>query len=109
MHVQMEDRLASPRTVVDHDARPALGDPQLLGDLGGRHQQMPKQLRIRRSGIAQRRDLPLGDHQEVRRGLRCHIVERQAVLVFVKQLRGDLPTKDASEHVRRIVCQLVLL
>jgi uridine kinase len=45
----------------------------------------------------------------VSRSLRRHIVERDAVLVFVKQLRRDLPAKDASEHVRRIVCQLVLL
>ena len=108
MHVQMEDRLPSACAVVDHDSRPVFLDSKLLRDVGGRHEQVSEQTRILRCRITQGRDLPLGDHEKVSRCLRRHIVKRHAVFVIVKDLRGDLPTKDASEHVRRIVCQRVL-
>ena len=109
MHVQMENSLAGARTVVDHDARTALRNAQLPGNVGCGHEQVSEQTFVFRSCVAESRDLPLGDHEKVRRCLRRYVMERQAVFVFVKDLRRDLSSKDASEHVRRIVCQRVLL
>lgn len=109
MHVQMEHRLPRTCPVVDHDSRPVFVNSQLLRDVGGRHEKMSEQALICRRRVTQRRDLPLGNHQEVRRSLRRDIVKRHAVFVIVKDLRWDFPTKDASEDVRRIVCQRVLM
>lgn len=109
MHMQMEHRLPSTCSVVDHDSRPVFSHAQLLRDVGGRHEEVSEQAFIFGSRITQRRNVPLGNHEEVCRSLGRHVVERHAVFIIVKNLRGDLPTKDASEHVRRIVCQRMLM
>jgi len=46
MYVQMENRLPSTGSVVDHDSRPIFSHSQLLRDVGGRHKEVSEQTLI---------------------------------------------------------------
>src|SRR5574341_1089545 len=52
-------------------------------------------------GLVERGDVPLRDHQDVRRSLGTEIAERDDLAVLVDDGRRDLPRGDAAEDARR--------
>jgi len=86
--VQVRDRFAPVRTVIDHEAVP-VGQTQLFGDLRGLEQQMAEKLVLVRTGLGDAGNMLLGNNQHVRRGLRIDVAEGEHEVVLVNNVGGD--------------------
>src|SRR5687768_10428849 len=98
MHVKVKDCLAAIRVGIYHDAVPVVREPFFTGDLGRGQQQMPEGFPMSRFRLRQRIYMLARDQQNVRRGLRRQVVERNADIVFVNPVRRYLPVDDLAKN-----------
>ena len=96
--MQVEDRLTAIDAVVDDEAE-ALVQALLLGHELCGVQQMPEQRFVALFGSRELREpvAGLGNDQNVHWRLRVRVVERQALVVFVRNAGGHLPPDDPVE------------
>jgi hypothetical protein len=97
VNVQVEYGLARISAVVDDQAE-RIRHAQLLSHLAGRQQQMTQQGLVVLVSVYQAGNFPLGDYQHVDRGLRIDIVYRNAVIVLIEELTGNLTTDDLAKN-----------
>lgn len=101
----MRDGFAAVGTVVDHKAE-AFGEAQFLCQDAGGEQQVAERSLVGGRGFADARNEFFRDDEQVHGGLRLNVVEDDAEVVFVFDLRGDLAVDDALEdgfgHVARL-------
>ena len=99
MHVDMEHGLPGIFAAVHHDAVAVLRESFPTRVLGGGQGQLADQVRLRRLQVIQgRNDLVLRNEQHVHRRLRCDVLERQHVVVFIDDGGRDLATDDLAEE-----------
>lgn len=107
--MQMRHALATIRTVVDHEPKAFVGriDAQFLGDFLRRQKQMTKNGLIVRLRFADTRNEALGDDENVGWRLRIDVVERDAVVVLVNDVRRDFARDDFFEngHCPKLTCR----
>eukprot|EP00212_Chloropicon_laureae_P003613 CAMPEP_0197486378 /NCGR_PEP_ID=MMETSP1311-20131121/1306_1 /TAXON_ID=464262 /ORGANISM="Genus nov. species nov., Strain RCC856" /LENGTH=198 /DNA_ID=CAMNT_0043029435 /DNA_START=379 /DNA_END=973 /DNA_ORIENTATION=- len=98
MQVEVVDGLASAGAVVYGDTK-ALAEALVLGHLLGGVEQVPEDLFVALVRLGQPREprAVLGDHEEVRRRLGRNVPERQALVVLVNHVGGDLLADDFVE------------
>ena len=96
MNVQMRDRFAGVRTVVDHEAK-TRGEIQFLRELGRHVQEMSAHGFVRGGCRRNTRDQLLRDNQQVNRRLRLDVVQRDALVVLVFEFCRDFPVDDFLE------------
>lgn len=106
VNMQMEDRLAGVRSVVREHPVAAVEEALDAGDLAGEQEEIGDQRGVIRPQIAQRRDVPARDHQDVRRRLRLGVPKGDGALVLGNEFDPERaardPTEDAVRHrVRR--------
>ena len=58
----------------------------------------PEDVVVRRSQVVERRDVPSGDDEQMKRRLRVDVLEGDHVLVVVDEMAGDLPSDDLAEQ-----------
>ena len=92
MQMQMEDRLLRPRPAVKY--RPVICVTKLTHNFRRYDEQPPHQFPVSFFNIVERGDYLLGDDQNMHRRLRPDVVDRDILIVFVGDLRGDLPGDD---------------
>ena len=95
--MEMRHRFASIATVVDHDAISVFLQSSLISNQGRFEQQMTQQGMVLGLGFRKAGDGFLRDNQEVRRRLRSDIAKCQHQIVFIKNLRRDLPGNNFLE------------
>jgi len=95
MQMQMIHGLPAIGTAVDHHAKAARR--MLLADLSRTMQQMPKHRIIRRLHMSQRRNLALGNDEDVHRRNRRNIMERKTQLVLKDFFARNFAGQDAAE------------
>jgi len=95
--VQVGDGFAAMGTVVDHDAV-ARGEFEIAGDLGGNEEEVTEEGLVLGQGFADAGDQLFGNDQHMHRGLGLHIVDRDAVLILVRDLGGDFSVDDFLEY-----------
>ena len=73
---------------------------ELFRQPGGDHVEVAEQVSVRLGDIGMRRDhLVARDDEHVNRRLRVDVAERQAAVVLVHDVRGDLSVDDLLEEV----------
>jgi hypothetical protein len=75
----------------------AAAEAELRGELRGHQDEMAHERGVFGGEVGERRDRLLRDHEHVGRGLRRHVVKRQAAIVFVFDPRGNLAVDDFRE------------
>lgn len=96
--MQMGNRLAGSRPVVEHKPIAGLGQAELPGDFGGLEQQMTEHLLVRWLGLGHARDAFFGDNQHVRRRLRFDVMERDDLRVLEHNIGRNLPRGDSLKQ-----------
>ena len=94
--MEVVDGLAAIRAGVEDDAIAAV-EPICPRDFGGLGKQVAQQRRLRRPGLRQRRDVFLGNDQQMGRRLGAKVGEAEAQLVLVDALGRDAAGDDLSE------------
>ena len=84
--VQVKHRLPRLRAVADHDAE-CVFHAELARDLADREQQVAEQRLVLRLRVREPRDLLLGDDEDMDRRLRVDVLEGEAQLVLVDDVR----------------------
>ena len=97
MDVKMGHGFARVRTVVDHEAK-AGGEIEFLRELRGNLEQVTEDWFVSSGGDGEARDGLLRNNQEVNRRLRLNVVQRDAEIVFVLELRRDFAVDDFLEE-----------
>src|SRR5208282_987288 len=97
MIMQMRHSLAGVGTAIDDNPIPIVQIP-LGGQLLYHHQQMPGQRSIAFGQIGQRRNLLLGNDQDVNGRLRINVFESQAAVILVNNLGGNFPVDNPFEN-----------
>src|SRR6202162_403648 len=97
MQVKMKDGLARARAHVKHGAATA-GDVALLRQLGGNKLQPPQQRGVGGLRIGERGNVLARANQDVHRGLRLNVFERENLVVLMDQLRGNLLRADTAKN-----------
>ena len=92
--MQVGHRFASVRAVVDHEPIARVLQAELGGDFRGFQKQMSQHLMIDRISFGDARNDFLGHDQDVDRRVRVYVFESQHKVVFINNLRGDLPGRD---------------
>ena len=101
VHVQVVHLLATLGPVVHHDPETAIGigvATLLQSELRGQGHHVAHQARMFRSQVHHRRDVQLGDDQEMNGSPGIDVVEREDVLVFVHLARGNLARNDFAKN-----------
>src|SRR5712664_4639691 len=109
--MKVKDGLASIGVRIHHHPIPFGPDPGFLRDIPRERQQLAEPRRVLR--VVQRADVGRGNHQEVRRRLRVHVLEGQHAVTPLDDGRRDLAARDLAEYAaaqrcpsaRRIVSQ----
>ena len=94
MHVK--HCLASGHVGVDHRAVTILSDSLDARNLRGDKDEPSKEESICR--LVKRCDVPFGNHQHMCWGLRVDVAKRNAVVGFVDDVDGDIPSNDPAEE-----------
>jgi hypothetical protein len=97
MEMDVKHRLTGPLETVRHQAEAVLVQSLLAGDLDGRELELAKQLGSALIGVQQRRNMLLGDHQNVGGGLRADVVKGDDLVVLVNDLGRQLTGDDSTE------------
>src|SRR3546814_10034104 len=92
----MEHALAAVWSIIHSNPEAAVLEASVFGHLLRYEQQMTQQrlLVFPCSAQARKPVLVLGDNQEMHRRLRCDVVKREALVVLVDHIRGDLSGHD---------------
>jgi hypothetical protein len=105
VEVQVVHRLATPRPDVGHDAVAALGDALRTGDLRGHREEPPHELRVIVGQVRGGCDVATGEEEDVRRGARGDVADRDGQLVLGDARGRDLAGHDAAEQARRVTAR----
>src|SRR5262249_21667555 len=97
VQVDVEHQLSGVSVAVDHQSVSALSLPPLPGHLGRGDEKVTDSFRLGRSELVDRIDVLEGDEQQMRGRLRVNVLERQAPLVPVNDLRGNLSVSNLAE------------
>jgi len=92
--VQVRHGFAGVGAVVDDEAE-ACAEPEFLREQAGGDDQVAERGFIGSGGLLGARDEALGDDEQVYGGLRVDVVDDDAAVVLVLDLRGDFPVDDA--------------
>src|SRR5271155_4066043 len=104
MHVKMWHLLMSGRAGIGEDAVAGFGYPLLPSNTPEGADQCGDFSRRSFLGEVVERDVfALGDHQNMRRGLRADIVECEDVFVLINLLARDFAAQDAGEDIVAVV------
>jgi hypothetical protein len=101
MYVQVKYRLAGARPYIQHGPV-AVFDFSLTRNLRGCKMTAANDLRVRSLRLLQSGKVLLRDNQNVRRGLRPDIFEREYVFVFMDLPGRNVAADDAAEKTVRI-------
>lgn len=97
MHVKMRNGLAGIGPVVDDEAE-AAREPEFLGDDPRGHQQMSEHGFIGRGRFADPGDELLGNDEEMNRRLWLDIVQDDATIILMLDLRWNLTVDDLLKN-----------
>lgn len=106
VHMKMVDFLPAFKPRVYHDAKATIWiRVAALFQCQPRRQRhhAPEQARIVCRDLRHRRDMALGNHEEVHRGPRMDVMKRENFFVFVDLLRWNLASGDFAKKAVRIV------
>jgi len=95
--MQMKDDLPGTLPVVDVDSEGVVGQALLARDLASDEEEVPQQDTVLNVGVAEPRDVSLGDDDYMQGRLRVDVPKGQAVLILVDDIRRDLAAKDLAE------------
>src|SRR5688572_20481758 len=93
--MNMKHRLLRPGPAVEYST--VIRVPEPVHELLCQQEQPPHQLRVLGCEIVQRRDLLLGNHEQMHRRLRADVVNRDVPIVLVRNLRRNLLRDDFGE------------
>lgn len=96
MHMKVKNGLARAAAVVEHGAI-AGEEIALPGQFGGDKMQLAKDRLVRRRSIVERGEMLAGADEKVSGSLWGDILERENVVIFIDNLRGDFPGPDFAE------------
>ncbi len=96
--MQVVDRLAAPGADVRDDPVPLIGDSFGPRDLGGNIEDPPEQRAVARRELSGGCDVVAGHDQDVRRGTRRDVTDRDDLIVLVDARRGHLAGHDPAEE-----------
>ncbi len=94
--MQVRDRLARVRAVVDHEAE-AVGELEFFCDQLGDVDEVAEDVFVVRSRLGHARNGPLRNDEQMNRRLRLDVVEDDAVFILVLDFRGDFAVDDFLE------------
>ena len=94
MDVQVGDTFAAVTAVVDDEAVAGVGDAEFLCEGCSGEQEMAEGGLIGGGGFADARDEFFWNDEYVHRCLRGDVVDGDAEIIFVRELRGDLAVND---------------
>ena len=97
MKVDVKDGLPGVLAAVDHQAVAIVQTKFFTGKFRGHAHDVPDERIIRFGQIIERGDLSLGDHEHMRRCLGVDVLKRQALVVFVDDVRWNLTVDDLFE------------
>ena len=96
--MEVVDGLAAPATDVRDQPVAAIGDSLRARQLGGHREESPQQWTIGLDQVRRRPDMPARQEEDVGRGARCDIPDRDDEFVIMKPCRGDLGRHDPAEQ-----------
>ena len=96
--VEMRDGFAGVGAVVEHEPETVLGQPELLRDFRRLDQEMAEDLMIVGLRLGDPRDRLFRNDQDVDGRLRFDVMERNDLVVFVNNFRGDFPRDEFFEQ-----------
>lgn len=103
--MEVRDGFAGVRAVVHHEAE-AFGEVEFFCDDACDKEKVPEGGLVGGGGFGDARDQPFRDDEEMDGRLRINVVEHDAVLVLVFDLRGDFAVDDALKdglgHLRKM-------
>ena len=99
--VKMGHGFATIPTVVDHQPVAPFFQPDFLGDLRRFEQQMAEQSLVAAFGFRDAGDRPLRHQQHMFGRLRSNVTKGQHQVIFVNNLRRDLPFDDFFKKSHR--------
>lgn len=106
MQMKMVDFLPTFKPRVYHDAKTTVRiriAALLQCQFWRQRHHAPKYSCVICGDLRHRRDMPLGDHQEVDRRPRFDVVKDEDLFIFIDSLRRDLTRGDFAEKAVRIV------
>ena len=98
VQVQVWHRLAGARLAIDNEAI-TVGDAEFLRQLGRDEMQVAQQFPVFRFDILMRPDDLARDDQHVHRRLRIDVAKRQAAVILMDNVRGDLAIDDLLKQI----------
>jgi formamidopyrimidine-DNA glycosylase len=98
VEVQVPYRLTGIRAIVGDHPVAAVVQPPLLRHSRSQRQRVGGDVLIFRPNLAQRREMPPRDDENMHRSLRLQIAERDIVLALGDELRPELAPRDAAEN-----------
>ena len=98
MNMEMGDRFAAVRSVINDQAKAGIVDAFLSGNVLGNIKKMAEQRFIGDGGLTYPCDLLLGNDQDMDGCVRGDVVKSQAEIVFVDDPGGNFPGNDFREY-----------
>ena len=99
--MEVVDALPTVAIGIEHQAKSALGDAFLLGQLGPLAQEISQQLFVGLFGIEDIIHFFFWNDKDVDRGLRVDVADRDTALVFVDDVGGDFLFDDFLKNSHR--------
>ncbi len=99
MNMEMGNRLPTVFSIVDDEAKPFVSfvDSEVARDFSGGQEEVSKNGFVFRPGFADPRDRFFRNDENVRRGLRRDVFERETTIVFMNDVGRDLAGDDLFE------------
>ncbi len=97
MKVDVIDRLSRPGVAIE-DKPKSVGQTPFPRDIGGLQVEMPDEGGVFRREVEDGRDMPFGNHQNMRRRLGIDVLDGDALLVLMNLGGGDRPFDDFAEE-----------
>ena len=98
--MDVKDRLPSVTVAVEDRPIAAGGQPMFAGDCGGAPDQCPHEAVIALLQIVERRDVTLGNHEDMCGRLGIDVLEGHYLVVFIHALGGNLARHDLAKEAR---------
>ena len=93
MEVQVRHALAAVLPNIGNDTVAVFVYAEVLAQPGDDRKHMAKQRRVRLAQCGRRSDMPLGDNEEMDRGLRVDVIKSQQGIILIQLVRGEFPPR----------------
>jgi hypothetical protein len=100
VQVDVKHCLPCMTVAVEHGAVAGMIDATILGDACGLPDHRPNYGIVIGGEVIQRRNVTLGNDEDMYRGFRLDVLERQQLVVFVHAFRGNFSSDNLAKQAR---------